>query len=139
MTSYALDMKSIIYTMALCFVLHSCQNSGEIHPKIEGGLKIVNRYYDIGRLHATNDTLAFTVFSYNLENVGTSDIVIDGVDLSCGCLSIDSVPDVIPVESKREITGRIKLKGLKGHVSKSMFLNFNGNNTVLLRVVGEVR
>lgn len=78
-------------------------------------------------------------FSFDIYNKSDSILKIEGIDVSCGCLSVRSYPTLLTPDSLYQINGTINLAGQKGHVNKCIFVNYSKDEVYLLRVVADIK
>lgn len=77
-------------------------------------------------------------FEFVLENRGKEDVKIHGIDVSCSCVVITSFPQIVRPGKDEEVKGYVDTKKTGGKISKPLFVNYDGDNILLLRVIGEV-
>lgn len=124
----------LIFFVAVSF---SCfDNKNEISRTIEK-LYVNNAYFDIGSINNTQSTIYNFVFK--LENIGDKKIILNNVEPSCNCLVLHDVPKYIPPHGNIVLRGYINTKRQKGNLSKSIYVDFDDNKVMLLRVVGVVK
>jgi mono/diheme cytochrome c family protein len=76
-------------------------------------------------------------FTFNLTNVWTNDVFVNGVKASCGCTtaSLPEVPWHIPPHGSGQVQAHVNLAGKMGLITKSLtFYTSVGNRVVYLKV-----
>lgn len=94
------------------------------------------KYYDFGEVTTQNDSIEYV---FQLNNLGKKDISIQDVDVSCKCIVVNDVPDIIPIGKTALIKGKIGITGNLGTFNKALFVNYNHDEVLLLRIKGEVK
>lgn len=133
------------YLIPLCFATLLCATScnsrtREAQPPTtaqnEAGLQAAESRYDFGSVSKSKKDSV--IFEFELRNKGKEPVVIDEIDLSCSCLSISSRPDTLQPGTSATIRGAAGIKESKGKFSKPIFVNYNNEEVLLLRIVGNV-
>lgn len=134
-------MKKLLIIVLLCLSFSSCkerENTDIKQTSIETGDFVLNpKHFDLGTIKMDkNDTIR--KFKFDIQNNSSDSIHISKVDVSCGCLKIQSAPNLIHPLSHGEIHGYINLSNLKGHLSKAIFVNYNDGKVIVLRIKGDI-
>lgn len=76
---------------------------------------------------------------FNIENRGISPLVIQKVDVSCGCLSVDYPKEPIFPQKKIRLQVHIKTMKQLGTFNKAIFIRSNAkNDPELIRITGQI-
>ena len=77
---------------------------------------------------------------FEFQNVGDTPLIIQKVDVSCGCLTVEFPKHPMKPKEKGTIEVKIDTKGLKGAFNKTLFVRSNAtDDVVLLRIVGQIK
>lgn len=154
MTNFANEIKFKLNVMTgsikrfILFVtaagLFCCCNK-TIDTKIESNRNLSSHYND-SILVSTNKKIymgevnngSVLHFSFVLRNVSSKRVVINKVDSNCGCISITSYPEIIFAGDTAELKGTMSIHNQNGHVNKPIFISFNNDGLLLLRVSCDV-
>lgn len=77
-------------------------------------------------------------YHFTIENTSDSELTIDKIDISCGCIHVIAFPKQIRAHERGDISGFVDLSKQLGHLSKSLFVNYGNDKVLLLRIVGDV-
>lgn len=122
----------------LSFLMLSCNTKeSDTTFKQDGPLVTQNYKYNFGSVNKKdNPTIDF---SFTVENSSDSTIHIDNTEVSCNCLSVtDTISSIAPHKSII-LHGFINTKEQSGDLNKSIFINYNKNQVLLLRVKGTIK
>lgn len=126
-----------IYILLTILLFNSCDtNKSEKMERIVSGIKVENYHYDLGKIQTSLCTQY--PFYYSIQNITSRDVHIDSVEVSCSCLHIDHLPTELKEFQKDSIVGHIDVMDLKGKFSRSLYVNLNNGEVLLLRVTGIV-
>lgn len=116
--------------------LGSCNDNSFKHTQSKECLFVEEPHFDwgIASKHET-DSIEFKIL---LKNTSNKYVNIDKVDISCGCLSIKSFPQHIPPGKSGYIVGKIGIRQQINKINKTIFVNYNTDKVVILRVKGKV-
>ncbi|GAB6948963.1 hypothetical protein JCM15640A_05480 [Hoylesella timonensis 4401737 = DSM 22865 = JCM 15640] len=78
-------------------------------------------------------------FEFIVKNLTDSLIRIDKIDVSCNCLSIKNYNREILPHNSTVIKGKAGLENRNGHMSKSIFVNYSKDKTLILRVIADIK
>lgn len=129
----------ILITYLLIFI-SSCSHSGnQNHQKYcDDNLKCMDgEHLYIGEINKRESDLV-KPFSFKLENTGTDTITISDVEVACNCVTVEKYTDIISPDENGIVTGTINLSNQHGHISKAIFINYNDNNVLTLRIIGDI-
>ena len=132
--------KSFLYSLIyliINLVLLACFGSN-VSEKVVCGVKFKNSHYDIGNIEQSSKRPFFKSFCFSMQNTNSENVLIDSVEISCGCLHIDYAPEEIKAFATDSITGYIDISDLRGSFSRSIYVNFSGGEVLLLHIVGKV-
>lgn len=124
--------------LLLSLLLLSCNTKESDSTFNQDGPLVTENYkYNFGSVNKKdNPTIDF---SFTVENSSDSTIYIDNTEVSCNCLSItDSIATIAPHKSAT-LHGTINTKEQSGDLNKSIFINYNKNQVLLLRVKGTIK
>lgn len=100
-------------------------------------LKADNPHLDLGNIYKKDKETK--TFQFKVKNVSKETVVINKIDVSCNCISINKESyKPIPAGQTGYINGNIMLNKTKGHISKAIFVNYDGNKVLLLRVIAQI-
>lgn len=126
--------------------LYSCTNGSKSNRVLSSKtfsigdsayLSIVPQKYNFGKVNRNNSP-QFDV-NFDIENKGGTLLVINKVDVSCGCLSVKYPNEPIFPGKKAQITIQIDTRKQIGRFNKSVFIRSNASNDPeLLRIKGEI-
>ena len=112
-----------------------CSVKEQSKGKQKGNLEILNRKYDFGIVSKSNTKQIICPFE--LTNIGKTPIVIGNIDASCNCLSPEIKNKTILPGKTETILVKISTNKQKGYFNKTIFVNTNvDNKVILLRVYG---
>ncbi|MGG6545369.1 UNVERIFIED_CONTAM: DUF1573 domain-containing protein [Prevotella sp. 15_C9] len=131
------NMKKIFIVTFIIMTLYSCSENKNKTSRIVESLHVENAYFDMGEIDKNLSTIQ--KFSFNLENIGNRTITIHSAKPSCGCVVVQEIPTRIPPKEIRKLQGYIDLKNQKGNLSKVIFVDFDKDKIMLLRVIGKVQ
>lgn len=129
-------LSGMIYLLTICI---SCSNNQQTLVKDQKkdtyNLEIYPSNIDIGNVHkGTDKRICRDVI---LKNKGKIPIVIQKIDVSCGCLYASlSSKNILPNHSQK-LSVCIDLNKQEGIINKTIFINSNANNRLeIIRVKG---
>lgn len=94
-------------------------------------------HLDLGKIH--KGEISTKSFQFKVKNVSKETVVINKIDVSCNCISIDIESyKPIPAGQIGYINGNIMLNKTKGHISKAIFVNYDVKKVLLLRLIAQV-
>lgn len=100
-------------------------------------LKFVKNRYDFGTAKK-KDTPIAVIFEF--QNTGDVPLVIQKVDVSCGCLSADYPKEPILPNEKGTISVQVNVNDFTGAFNKTLFVKSNTiEDVILLRILGQVK
>jgi len=100
-------------------------------------LKFAKNRYDFGAVKK-EDMPLHIVFEF--QNEGSVPLVIQKVDVSCGCLSAEHPKEPIAPKQEGSIQVKIDSKDFTGTLNKTLFVKSNATeDVILLRIVGQVK
>lgn len=116
--------------------LISCNNRKPegIHGNNTESLRVKNKTCNLGNLSKKDNHVID--FSFDIENVSNVPIVIDKIDVSCGCVFIEKIRKPISAHKFIKLKGNINIQKQEGYFSKSIYLNYSNGNVMLLKVKG---
>lgn len=76
-------------------------------------------------------------FTFKLTNNSNDLIKIHGIDKSCDCISVCSFPKEIKPNTTHYFMGKIG-NTQSGKINKSIFVNYDDSEVLILRITGEV-
>lgn len=137
-------MKLFVQTLLLLsltvILLFSCQSKKEKVSVINNSdyqvLQPTNSKINIGT-HNNKDIVRIP-FSFKIKNTTPTDVSIEKVDVSCNCIKIISHPTKVRGYRHFQLKGQIDISHQQGHISKCIFINYNSNKILLLRLVGDI-
>ena len=133
--------KLLLIEMGFLFTICiSCSNNQQTPVKTQAKNTFCNlEFYpskiDLGNVHkGAEKRLCRDII---LKNKGTVPIVIQKIDVSCGCLyTLLSSKNILPNHSQK-LTVCIDLNKQEGIINKTIFINSNANNGLeIIRVKG---
>ena len=133
---YILCFSIVIIMISSC----SCNNTKVQQEKSSSdstALKADNPHLDLGKIYKNDiDTKAF---QFKVKNVSKKTVVINKIDVSCNCISINKESyKPIPAGQTGYINGNLILNKTKGHVSKAIFVNYADKKVLLLRLIAQI-
>ena len=100
-------------------------------------LKFAKSKYDFGVVKKEN-TPIHCIFDF--QNEGGAPLVIQKIDVSCGCLSVEYPKEPITPKQKGKIPVKIDTKDFTGTFNKTLFVKSNATeDVILLRIVGQIK
>ena len=100
-------------------------------------LKFDKTRYDFGTIKKKDAPIA-VVFEFH--NIGEVPLVIQKVDVSYGCLSVDYPKEPILPKEKGTISVQVDVQDSTGAFNKALFVKSNSNeDVILLRIIGLVK
>lgn len=122
----------------LSMVFFSCKDSPQ-DSKVTGNghLYVMEYSKSFGEIHkTTKDSINCT---YELNNTGDKTVVIHKIDVSCGCISANVSSRIIKPNDMAVLTIHINPQKQLGHFNKTVYVNSNADNSVLLlRIKGNI-
>ncbi len=73
-------------------------------------------------------------FCFSLKNKSNKAVAINKVDVTCGCVVIDSYPEILFARKSDFLRGRLRIANQHGYISKPIFVCFNKEGLLMLRV-----
>lgn len=132
-----MKIKIVYYiVLSIIFTFSCCTDSSHSKKLYYGGLTTNNRYYDIGKIDKTKHD--YIDFKFEIYNKTDSVIKIKKIDVSCGCVEIKEYPKVVYPQSSIKINGLIDLTLQEGYINKPIYINYEKDRLLLLRVFGEI-
>lgn len=131
------NMKRFFIITFIIMTLYSCSENKNKTSRIVESLHVENAYFDIGEIDKKRSNIQ--KFSFNLENIGNRDITIHSAKPSCECVVVQEAPIRISPKESRMLKGYIDLKNQKGKLSKAIFVDFDEDKVMLLRVIGKIK
>ena len=132
-----MKIKIVFYIISCIIVMFSCGTDGSQSQKMYyGGLSSNNHCYDIGEVDKTKQD--YIDFNFEIYNKTDTLIKIKKIDVSCGCIKISEYPEIVKPQSSIKINGVIDLTLQEGYINKPIFVNYEKNRLLLLRVYGEI-
>lgn len=136
-------MRKLIVFILVGFVL-SCQKKDNVDTQIEQ--KTVNeidftltpKHFDIGVISKSNHD-SIHDFSFDILNNTTDSVYLGKVDVSCGCVNVIYKSNVIPPGEHGIVSGNINISNQYGHLSKAIFVNYDVDGLIVLRIKGDVK
>lgn len=102
-------------------------------PYIE--FKIKN--YNFGNIDFRRDSISIARFVF--KNKGEGVLVVQNVETSCGCTTVDWTKCPLQENESGEIIVKFNNKGIKGFFIKRIFVKSNAENSItLLKIEGNV-
>lgn len=124
----------------ICIISLSCSNAKEKSVNsicvVGDSLKADVSKFDFGSVSKSNTQKI--VFSFLVSNDSEYSIPIHKVDVNCGCVHISKYDPIIKSKSTGIIKGYIDTNNQIGHFSKAIFVKYNKDKILLLRVVGNI-
>lgn len=113
--------------------LTSCSN---FNNKNNEKIFVEQPHYNFGTISKlTIDSINFT---FKITNNTDDFIKIHGIDKSCDCISVNSFPKELKPNSTNYIIGKIG-NVQSGKMNKSIFVNYDDSEVLILRITGEVK
>lgn len=132
-------MSKQLVTFIMILALIGCtgtNNCKKRSPDNDNGISPESKLFDFGQV--SNSKIDSVSFSFTLNNKGDKDVIINDIDATCPCIVLSNKPKIIQHNKCAIIRGRIGIKGGYGKQNKAVFVNYNDNNILLLRIVGEI-
>lgn len=121
------------------FLLFSCSKTKSPFfnsKKDEAGVLIEKRIIDIGKIHSKNNGFLYQTFK--LQNKENRPLIIQRVNVSCGCLSVVKYTNYpVKYDSIAIIQIRIDPQKVNGTFQKNIFVETNTESVILLKIKGE--
>ena len=96
-----------------------------------------NRIFDFGVVDINDfDSIGFY---FNLKNLGPKNVIIHDVEATCPCVRISVKPDTISPGEYSLIGGKIGIKDSRGLQNKAIFVNYDDDKIMLLRIKGNLK
>lgn len=127
---------SMLTGILMCTFFLSCNNVDKKYSKTLKGLYVKNAHYNLGEINKKKSTVS--QFSFLLENRSNKSICIDTVEVSCNCVAVQEKPKIIKPREAKYLRGQVNLQTETGKISKNIFINFDKNQIMLLRISGKV-
>lgn len=132
----------VIMVLSLCML--SCSNGrpDTQHDKDEyklissSLLSVDNKELNFGEINKSDKTII--PFTFTLRNDANSTIVIEKIDVSCGCVKIIGSPKTLESGQSGNLTGEIDLTNQSGHIRKSIFINYCDSCLTVVKVVADI-
>ena len=127
----------LVLLISLSCTRHTRRDTVAITTNLSEKLYVEKRYFYIGEIpKAEIDSIEF---KFILKNLSDSSIKVNRIDVSCSCLKINtSVREILPKDSI-SLEGKAGLQKQYGHISKSIFVNYDEDKILLLRVIGDIK
>lgn len=132
MASKLKTLSVILFTI----LIMGCSGTKSDESRTVDGLYVEKAYIDCGLMKKSEKEEIKFVF--HLKNIGKHSIRIHKVDVSCPCVHIEEIPKEIKAKEIKEIKGKVNIKNQYGKISKPIFVNFNTDQVMLLRIIGRV-
>ena len=132
-------MKLFIYLILVTNIIFGCTHSNKdinnVQDKKEVLVPEIKHLY-LGKINKNGrDTISF---SFRIYNQSDKIACINKIDVSCSCVSLAKSVKPIPPKQSMNIYGTLNLKTISGHISKSIFVNYNNGALLVLRIVADV-
>jgi len=131
--------------LVLLLLLYSCEFEGVRRPEPDGHMQdtiskliISPEKIDFGIVNRTEvPKLSRIVY---LRNLGNKPIVIQKVDVSCGCITGTLSSGIILPDSQQQLNISVNITKQNGYFNKTIFINSSASNKLeLLRIKGEIK
>ncbi len=100
-------------------------------------LKFAENKYDFGTIRK-EDTPVNIAFEY--QNEGEAPLIIQKVDVSCGCLSAEYSKQPTKPNEKGRIKVKIDIQDATDSFNKTLFVKSNATeDVILLRIIGQIK
>lgn len=94
--------------------------------------------YDFGKVSQSKNPVLHIDFEF--RNTGKYPLVINKVDVSCGCLSVNYPKEPIVAGQQSKLSVQINTKGQEGIFNKKIFIRTNADNDVeYIKITGEIK
>lgn len=134
-------MKYLNYVLlfAIAFIV-SCTDprdkSEHLSKKYGDALSCDTPKYYIGEVSKTKqDNVEFI---FKITNNSNKTINISDVDVTCGCIHITQYKNIITPQKSFILKGFVDLRKQYGHISKPIFIKYDNDNVLLIRVIGDI-
>lgn len=131
--------EKIILPIMCCFflILSSCKESVNPANSSKGYLTIKNARHSFGKIK--NNKVKEIKCYFVLANTGKNNIVIEKIDVSCGCIATEIPSYTIMPGKSQKLAVKINTKNKNGIFNKSIFIKSNAENSLeIIRVKGEI-
>ena len=104
-------------------------------------LKFAKTKYDFGTFKTVKNLPTNMIhIDFEFQNIGGAPLVIQKVDVSCGCLSADFPKEPVLPKGVATIKVMVDAQDFTGAFNKTLFVKSNATeDVILLRVVGQVK
>lgn len=132
-------------TVATIFLLSAClsnqKNSATRNNKdmIIDSIDFMNSPYHFNIGTFSKKDQSTVDYELILTNKSSHSIIINSVDVNCGCVNINEYPELIKSGDKGSLKGFIDIQHQNGHISKPLFISYNNNNLLLVRLIGTIK
>lgn len=130
--NFAQKMKHVLYLL-LFFILCGCVHEVPYEAD-DAAVNCKKTRYHIGVV----DTDKCYPFEFILSNHSDSVVPIEDVEVSCSCLKLTYTPKYIMANSSARITGVMDTRNQHGFIDKSIFVSYNNEGLIILRVSADV-
>jgi trehalose/maltose hydrolase-like predicted phosphorylase len=125
----------IVIIVMMTGVIISCTKSSETEKR-HGGIYIESVYFDFGTVSRDQQRVPFY---FKIRNESQKEITINNAEASCSCVVIDSVPKKLKSNAVGFLYGHVNTIKQSGKLRKTIFLDFEDKQLILLRVFGEIK
>ena len=122
----------ILFVLLFCLTSESCKENTSVtaHGTEKGYLVVKKDKLSFGQINRnTNKNIKC---SFELTNKGNKPITIHKIDVSCGCLSAEISSNIILPQEKTMLTIRVNPRKQLGHFNKSVYVNSDAENPVII-------
>lgn len=131
----------IVFFLLLSVVCMSCNNTHESidldYSNHSAQLVISNQRLRLGKVNRQKEKSIKCTFM--LKNDGNEDIIIEKIDVSCGCISIEKYPHSIAPKKMEVLIAMLNTTNQRGFLNKSICIKSNATNSMeLIRIKGEI-
>ena len=132
-----MNTRLFILSLIIGWLFIGCSGNGEKKSRSVGNMYVEQAYFNCGEMNKSQTHIKN--FHFVLENKGANVISIHNIDVSCGCVKIDSAPQTILPGKEEMISGHIDITNQSGKLTKPIYVNFDDNQVVLLRIIGRIK
>ena len=128
-----------VLLFAIAFI-GSCTNNQEkseyLSNRYGDALVCESPRYHIGEVSKSKqDNVEFT---FKITNNSNKTINVSDVDVTCGCIHITEYKNIITPQNSFTLKGYVDLRKQYGHISKPIFIKYDNDNVLLIRVIGDI-
>lgn len=128
--------KNVFFALLLAITgCNKTNKSNQAYSYYSDVLTVTPDKYDFGDIEKKGKLVI--PFSFKIKSKADSTIYIKKVDVSCHCLSIDTITTIYP-NHENELKGTIDISNLSGHINKTIFVNYGEDEVLLLRIKGDI-